>query len=238
MSVDLEKLLYQAKLCNSAGRHQKTFNLMESLVRNKKDDLTIEERNLFAISYKHIIAGIRASLTKINQLHSEQSEGFGADLILKLKQSIETELKDACNLMVELLDKFLIVNSKSPDSKVFFYKLKGDYYRYLALFFNDADYTKNSSNAYKQATQFADVLSCINPIKIDLALSFSVFYYDVLKKPEEAISIGSESLNEALERINEVPDEDIKEVTASLQLLKDNIDYWSKEVKSDEIEDI
>jgi 14-3-3 protein epsilon len=242
MSVDYEKLLYQAKLANSAGRHQKTFSLMETIVRSKKDDLTSEERNLFAISYKHIIAAARASLNKINELYEQEKEkedGVSVHLISKMKESLSKELKDACDLMIELLDKILIPNAKTADSKVFFNKLRGDYYRYLAIFFNANEYTENSLVAYKQATQFADVLSCINPIKIDLALSFSVFYYDILKKPEDAISIASEALNEGLDKIGEVDEADLKEVTASLQLLKDNVDYWSKDIKTeDEIDDI
>ena len=31
-----------------------------------------------------------------------------------------------------LLDKFLIPNASNPESKVFYLKMKGDYYRYLA----------------------------------------------------------------------------------------------------------
>lgn len=36
------------------------------------------------------------------------------------------------NLSQELLDKYLIVNATQPESKVFYLKMKGDYYRYLS----------------------------------------------------------------------------------------------------------
>lgn len=36
--------------------------------------------------------------------------------------------------MLDLLDKTLIPNSKNPEAKVFFLKMKGDYYRYLGEF--------------------------------------------------------------------------------------------------------
>lgn len=32
----------------------------------------------------------------------------------------------------ELLDKYLIANATNPESKVFYLKMKGDYFRYLA----------------------------------------------------------------------------------------------------------
>ena len=92
-----------------------------------------------------------------------------------------------------MINKFLIKNASSFDSKVFFYKLKGDYFRYLAIFFTKNDYLTNALTAYKQATQFADALSCLNPIKIDLALSYSVFMYDILKKQEDAIKLMQHS---------------------------------------------
>lgn len=242
MSIDFEKLLYQAELSNSSSRPQKTFSLMETIARNKKEDLSPKERNLLAISYKHIISAIRASLTKINEIYDEESQkkdNGNLNLVLKLKNSIENELKDACTLIIDILDKHLIKNS-SPDSKVFYYKLKGDYYRYLASFFTSGNYSQNAMIAYKQASQLSTSLSCVNPIKIDLALSYSVFLYDIVKNPDEAINIANEALQDALNIITEIDETEMKEATASLQMLKDNIDNWTKEQnkESEGIDDI
>ena len=171
-----EKLLYQAKLSSNSNRHHKTITLMETLIKNKNEDLTLEERNIFAVSNKHVIAGSRASLSKINDILEEHKENQGDEnslkLITSLKDKLENELIEGCNRMINLLDKYLIKNASSSDSKVFFYKLMGDYYRYLSIFFKDKDYSQSSLIAYKKATQYADSLSCLNPIKIDLVLSY------------------------------------------------------------------
>ena len=45
---------------------------------------------------------------------------------------IEKELKDICEDILNLLDKHLIPHASTGESKVFYYKMKGDYYRYLA----------------------------------------------------------------------------------------------------------
>lgn len=242
-AIDFDKLLYQAKLAHNANLPQKTFKLMETIIKNKKEDLTAEERNLFALSFKHSISAIRASLNKCNELLSSEetkdSTSASCSLIKSLKTNIEIELKDSCKLMIDLLEYHLIKNATSPDSKVFYYKLKGDYYRYLATFFTDNEYSQNALLAYKQATQFSDGLSFINPIKIDLALSFSVFYYDVLKEHDEAIGIASDALNEGLELLEKIEESDMKEATASLQMLKDNIEFWTKDNKEqDNADDI
>ena len=39
---------------------------------------------------------------------------------------------NVCSFLQNLLDKHLIPKAASGESKVFYYKMKGDYYRYLA----------------------------------------------------------------------------------------------------------
>lgn len=56
------------------------------------------------------------------------------DLIKGYRQKIEKELEDICNDVLRLLDDPLIPNSKNPEAKVFFLKMKGDYFRYLGEF--------------------------------------------------------------------------------------------------------
>lgn len=45
---------------------------------------------------------------------------------------VEQELNDICQDVLKLLDEFLIVKAGAAESKVFYLKMKGDYYRYLA----------------------------------------------------------------------------------------------------------
>lgn len=49
-------------------------------------------------------------------------------LLLQLLQNFNVFLF----LFQELLDKYLIANATNPESKVFYLKMKGDYFRYLA----------------------------------------------------------------------------------------------------------
>ena len=45
-------------------------------------------------------------------------------------------MENICEDVLNLLDNPLIPNSKMPEAKVFFLKMKGDYYRYLGEFLN------------------------------------------------------------------------------------------------------
>jgi 14-3-3 protein epsilon len=76
-----------------------------------------------------------------------------------------------------VLDQFLIPAAEQGESKVFYYKMKGDYHRYLAEF-AQGDKRKDDAgfahDAYKAATDIAQTeLAPTHPIRLGLALNFS-----------------------------------------------------------------
>ena len=47
------------------------------------------------------------------------------------KKRIEKEIHNICHEVIKVLDKYLIRRASTPESKIFFYKMKGDYYRWV-----------------------------------------------------------------------------------------------------------
>ncbi len=82
------------------------------------------------------------------------------------------------------------------EGKVFFYKMKGDYCRYLsevalASKSEDKDELRgNSEQAYKDASELATKLKATHPVRLGLALNFSVFYYEICEKSAEACALA------------------------------------------------
>jgi 14-3-3 protein beta/theta/zeta len=62
------------------------------------------------------------------------------------REKVETELREICQEVLSLLDKFLIPKASNAESKVFYLKMKGDYYRYLAEVATGD--TRNSNNNF------------------------------------------------------------------------------------------
>lgn len=83
----------------------------------------------------------------------------------------------------------------------FFYR-KGDYHRYLAEFAigdKRKDSADKSLEAYKAATEVAQTeLPPTHPIRLGLALNFSVFYYEILNAPDQACHLAKQAFDDAI----------------------------------------
>merc|ERR1711957_620301 len=103
---------------------------------------------------------------------------------------VEKELSEICDTILKLLDDELIPKAEGGESKVFYQKMKADYYRYIAEF-SDGD--AKTATAEKARVAYADAaavaekeLAVTHPIRLGLALNYSVFMYEVLSNPDEA----------------------------------------------------
>lgn len=99
-------------------------------------------------------------------------------MIKNYRSQVEKELRDICSDILQVLDKHLIPCATTGESKVFYYKMKGDYHRYLAEFATGddrKDAAEHSLVAYKAASDIAMTdLPPTHPIRLGLALNFSV----------------------------------------------------------------
>lgn len=227
-----DKLLYMARITEQSERFEETIKYMEEIVKNKKDDLTIEERNLISAAYKNCVSTRRSAWRSVYgiELKEKANNSKFLYLVTDLKKLLERELTEWCERMLKLIDNYLLKKAGSVESKVFYLKTKGDYYRYIAEFSSGDNHSKvanNSLNSYKEASELAVNLSVTNPIKLGLALNFSVFYYEVMNDPQSAIQIANSAFQDGIQQLERIEDDQYKDSTTILQLLKENIDMWS-----------
>jgi len=118
------------------------------------------------------------------------------------------------------------------ESKAFFMKMIGDYYRYVAENAHEAKLEEVKNGALKGYTE-AEILSkglnACNPIRLGLALNFSVFYYEVMNDHKKACELGELALTEALEKIDDVDEETFRDAKSIIELLKENLSLWKEE---------
>jgi 14-3-3 protein epsilon len=130
-------------------------------------ELSVEERNLLSVAFKNVIGARRASwriISSIEQKEEQKGNDKNVAINREYRAAIEAELNQICRDILDILDAHLIPSAKSGESKVFFYKMAGDYHRYLAEFSSEADRkdaAQLSLEAYKQATDI------VRPFPVD-----------------------------------------------------------------------
>ena len=239
MADSYDKLLYLARITEQAERHDETIKYMEEIVKMKKEDLNIEERNLLSAAYKNCVSSRRSAWRSIYgiEIKEKNNNSKHISLVSDLKGLLEKELTDLCQRMLNLIDSYLLKKPIPVESKVFYLKMKGDYYRYLAEFTSGdkhGEVANSSLLAYKQANDLAGELACTNPIKLGLALNFSVFYYEVMNDPATACQIANQAFQDGIQQLEKIEDDQYKDSTTILQLLKENIDMWSVDLAQDQ----
>ena len=110
---------------------------------------------------------------------------------------------------------------------------KGDYYRYKAEFTVGEDRKKaanNASDAYEEAVTCAGDLPKTHPIRLGLALNFSVFHYEIKSDPKEACAIAKQAFDDAISELDQLQEDQYKDSTLIMQLLRDNLTLWTSDV--------
>ena len=80
----------------------------------------------------------------------------------------------------------------------------------------------------------ASELAVTHPIRLGLALNFSVFHYEGLSNPEEACKMARTAFEDAIAELDNVSEESYKDSTLIMQLLRDNLTLWTSDQDADQ----
>ncbi|KAG2025675.1 hypothetical protein GB937_002395 [Aspergillus fischeri] len=233
---------FLARLCEQAERYDEMVTYMKLTAAQEVaksldqigGELSVDERNLLSVAYKNVVGTRRASWRIISSIEQkEESKGSEqhVTIIRDYRQKIETELEKVCQDVLDVLDESLIPKAETGESKVFYYKMKGDYHRYLAEFAsgNKRKVAATAAHeAYKNATDVAQTdLTPTHPIRLGLALNFSVFYYEILNSPDRACHLAKQAFDDAIAELDSLSEESYRDSTLIMQLLRDNLTLWT-----------
>jgi 14-3-3 protein epsilon len=237
MADRYEKQVYLAMLAEQCSRFEDMMEFLEEMVRGKKEDLSSDERNLLSIAYKNTISLRRQAIRTLSAYENKEKkkeESAYLAYIVEYKKKVEAELENLCLKIIKNIDDFLLPKASDSEAKVFYHKMKADYYRYIAENI-DGDkkktYSDSSMNSYQEAMDTSKDLSITNPIRLGLALNFSVFYYEVFEDKETACKIAKETLDAARKELTGTDEEDDehKDAYSIVNLLQENLNMWTME---------
>jgi len=236
-----DKEVYFANLAEQAERYDEMADYMEKVGKAPGSELSVEERNLLSVAYKNAVGSRRAAwriITSVAQKEKSKGNSENETFAKEYCTKVEGELDKICTTILDLLDGNLIGKASNGESKVFYQKMKADYYRYQAEFKDGDDKTKAAENArlaYEEAQKVAEKdLAVTHPIRLGLALNFSVFQYEVLQNPDEACKMARTAFEDAIAELDNVAEDSYKDSTLIMQLLRDNLTLWTSDQEGGE----
>jgi len=238
--ADKEEIVQRAKLAEQAERYDDMAAAMKS-VTEAGDELSNEERNLLSVAYKNVVGARRSSWRVISSIEQKTEASERKQQMAKeYRQKVETELREICKDVLTLLDTHLIKKeseSTNPESQVFYLKMKGDYYRYLsevALGEAREAEVEASQKAYQDAFDISKgKMQPTHPIRLGLALNFSVFYYEILNSPDKACQLAKQAFDDAIAELDTLNEDSYKDSTLIMQLLRDNLTLWTSDAAAE-----
>lgn len=236
-------LIYYSRLYERAEKYDEMVQCINLFIKlNPK--LTLEERNILAAGYKNIIGSKRFSWRYLyNQYKKEEriKNSLAASYVNEIKIKVENEIRAICKELTNLIDNYLLQSSDDPEYKVYFLKLKADYYRYLCEFTKDEEFDISLSSAekfYKEAHDIAEkYLTTISTTRLGTALNYSVLLFEIKNQREEASNIAKAALDEGLKVLDDLEKNKQKDTILIIQLLMENLILWNSEEKDQDQQD-
>jgi 14-3-3 protein epsilon len=232
--------IYMAKICEQTERFDDMLKYMKKVLEFP-EELSVEDRNLLSVAYKNSVGTRRTAWRVISSIETKEEAKSNPNLPLlrEYKLKIEGELDIICNEIIKFLDDMLIKSAKgNAQSEVFYQKMKGDYQRYMAEYSSGEKHKSAADFAYDAYSKANEValkhLETTNPIRLGLALNFSVFYYEVRNDPKQACQLAKQAFDDAIADIEKIEEENYKDSTTIMQLIRDNLTLWTQELEHGE----
>ena len=98
-------------------------------------------------------------------------------------------------------------------------------------------YASKAKSAYEEAQIKAEEhLPFINPIRLGIALNFSVLYYEILNDSTKACIMAKTAYGEGIANIHNAGDDAYKDVATIMSLLRDNLTCWTSEHEAGDVD--
>merc|ERR1719282_172183 len=195
---------------------------MKTAVGSFDVPLGTEERNMLSVAFKQAVGARRTALRAVP---NDAQDATMQPHFIAYRQKLQGELHTLCTDVINLITK-LVPGAADVEAKVFYMKMQGDYYRYLAESTASEADCQNAAVAYEAAWGAGQGMAATHPVLLGLALNRSVFNFEVLRKPEDAKSIANQALQNATQAFGSAPPEQQAEARQIMELLSDNLNLW------------
>eukprot|EP00931_Biecheleriopsis_adriatica_P016554 TRINITY_DN12161_c0_g1_i1.p1 TRINITY_DN12161_c0_g1~~TRINITY_DN12161_c0_g1_i1.p1 ORF type:complete len:278 (-),score=81.51 TRINITY_DN12161_c0_g1_i1:102-863(-) len=198
--------------------------------------LSMDERECLSKAYKEALAPRRQAARVARSCFQQEEEAgraTNAALAEGYYNKVMAEVCTICDEVIKLLEFDLLPKAENAEPRVFYLKMQGDFYRYLAEFMEDdglSKATEGAQAAYHAGVEEAQThLMCTHPVRLGLALNYSVFQHQVLQDTRSAMETAKAAWQEASRSLEGMPEEAVRDAQLCLDSLLENWRSWETE---------
>lgn len=230
-----EKAKNEQQLKNKDAKEEDTRRLEQQLAVCKDYRVSLEKElcascnDVVSLVQGTILPKANAELARTLPGLITNAQSYKDKQIDNLEKELQTQLSE-----YESKSQYL-TKITNAEALVFYFKMLGDYNRYVAEAMIDSEQDRIQAScralgAYFFANEIARVhLAPSHPMRLGLSLNFSVFYYEILNKPDRACNLAKNAFDDAIGEMDQIPHESYRDSTLIMQLLRDNLTLWTSE---------
>ena len=146
------------------------------------------------------------------------------------KERVETELRAKTQRIIGIINNRILNTDCTDEVKAFFLKMMESFYSSI-MEFSKGEQLDQAKQMVQQCFERADALinlSDLSPIKLGTKLSYAVWAYEVEKDLAKAIQICESSLELVEGRLDELEEDDLRDVKSIIELMKENLSLWKE----------
>jgi hypothetical protein len=227
---DRSQLIQMAEVAMNCERYKDAVRFISDAVKScNKHEFTVQERVLFANGFKNLIGSSRVAWKSV--VASIKADAETSKHLEHYKSQLAQEIVRLCRFAISLLDDSVLPNALDPSNTIFFWKLKADCYRYIAEVVTPQEQevaVRQSMEAYAKAVDFAmKFLPPPDIIRLEVFLSFSVFFFEILNEPALACEISQFTLDEVSRYEHKISKDSNHSALVIMNLMQNNIRVWT-----------
>lgn len=231
MTLSSADLIYLATVLCEIDRKEEAMSYMNQYVA-AKPLLDRAERTTYLTILKRLIDGERNTIqTLSNALVCGNTCGSTAMLSSRRSDEI-SYLNKLCRDTIQLIDDALLPNASDSQARVFFGKMRGDMFRYMAEYEDDEQarevINKDADETYKLALNDATDLKYSDPARLGATLNYAVFNYEHLDNQEKAAELIKIAIDNIEKDYEDMSDDGKVEVLEIMELMRTNLVNWGE----------
>ena len=235
MTSERDVNLKMVQILDETDLHEDMVQLMKRVIE-LNPCLSPEERNLLSLAYKNVISSRRKGLRFLSVLleyKDTQEKPARVAQIGQYREKVVGELDKYCLELISLIDEKLLPEAQDAEGKLFYEKLRADYYRYIAENKEGdarSEYAQKAKESYERALEIANEnIQPHRPTYLGLILNYSVYLYEIGGEKQAAIELAKKTESECAQTVDANSERSRPEAVNILQLLKDNVALWENE---------